>query len=208
MKRTLCFSLVILFGFLSKAQNKDNTEEKGYIKSIEQKRQNKDESYLEDENSPIKAEDKENFKGLQYFPPSLTYRIKARFVKVKKGEVLQMKTSTTRIAYYRKYAEVHFTIEKRSFTLSIYQDDKLKKQKGFEKYLFLPFRDLTSGKESYGGGRYLDLQIPDGNSIILDFNDTYNPLCAYNENYSCPIPPKENTLEIEIKAGEKIFKEH
>jgi uncharacterized protein (DUF1684 family) len=80
----------------------------------------------------------------------------------------------------------------------------LKKQKEYKKYLFIPFRDLTSGKESYGGGRYIDTEIPAGETLILDFNRAYNPYCAYSHRYSCPIPPEENTLKVEIRAGEKV----
>ena len=75
-------------------------------------------------------------------------------------------------------------------------------------YLFLPFTDLTSGVDTYGGGRYIDQKIPEGNSIIIDFNQSYNPYCAYNPRYSCPIPPPENDLLIEIMAGVKDFKQN
>ena len=75
---------------------------------------------------------------------------------------------------------------------------------GYENSLFVPFTDLTNGKETYGGGRYMDVEIPEGDSIVLDFNKAYNPYCAYSTNYSCPIPPKENDLPISINAGLKI----
>jgi uncharacterized protein (DUF1684 family) len=79
---------------------------------------------------------------------------------------------------------------------------------GFEDYLFLPFLDDTNGETSYAGGRYLDLRIPKNDLIILDFNETYNPYCAYNERYSCPIVPRENYIPLKIEAGIKAFKKH
>ena len=82
------------------------------------------------------------------------------------------------------------------------------KEEGYEDYLFLPFLDDTNGEESYGGGRYIDCRIPEGDTIEIDFNKAYNPYCAYNENYSCPIVPRENYLAIEVKAGVKVFKKH
>ena len=76
----------------------------------------------------------------------------------------------------------------------------------FVDYLFLPFTDLTNGEATYAGGRYIDLAIPDGDTLIIDFNKSYNPYCAYNKKYSCPIVPKVNHLEIDINAGVKAFK--
>ena len=78
----------------------------------------------------------------------------------------------------------------------------------YKDYLFLPFTDLTNGDTTYGGGRYIDMRIPEKNTIILDFNQSYNPYCAYGGNYSCPIPPAENNLDIAITAGVKKFKAH
>ncbi len=78
----------------------------------------------------------------------------------------------------------------------------------FENYLFLPFTDLTNGNGTYGGGRYIDLEIPKGDTMVIDFNKSYNPYCAYNGKYSCPIPPKENDLNIAIKAGVKNYSKH
>ena len=75
-------------------------------------------------------------------------------------------------------------------------------------FLFLPFKDLTNGKETYGGGRFMDILIPDTDKIILDFNKAYNPYCAFSHRYSCPLPPFENWLKTEIPAGEKLKQNH
>ena len=92
--------------------------------------------------------------------------------------------------------------------MNVYQNQELIKQEGFENYLFLPFSDETNGIESYGGGRYIDLRIPESNKLIIDFNSAYNPYCAYNDKYSCPIVPRENYLRTRIEAGVKKFKDH
>ena len=101
-----------------------------------------------------------------------------------------------------------FDLKGKPFKLNIYQNQDLIKKEGFEDYLFLPFLDNTNGEESYGGGRYIDMRIPDGDTIIVDFNSAYNPYCAYNEKYSCPIVPRENYLDTEVRAGVKAFKKH
>ena len=101
-----------------------------------------------------------------------------------------------------------FDLKEKPFKLNIYQNQDLIKKEGFEDYLFLPFLDNTNGEESYGGGRYIDMRIPDGDTIIVDFNSAYNPYCAYNEKYSCPIVPRENYLDTEVRAGVKAFKKH
>ena len=90
----------------------------------------------------------------------------------------------------------------------MYQNQDLTKKDGFDNYLFLPFLDDTNGEESYGGGRYIDLRIPKNDELVIDFNKAYNPYCAYNEKYSCPIVPRENYLALKVEAGVKVFKKH
>ena len=92
--------------------------------------------------------------------------------------------------------------------MNIYQGEENMQTEGLEDYLFMPFLDDTNGTTSYAGGRYIDLRIPEGDSIIIDFNTAYNPYCAYNEKFSCPIVPRGNYLPIEIKAGLKAYKNH
>jgi uncharacterized protein (DUF1684 family) len=141
--------------------------------------------------------------GLAFFDIDTNYRIIGKFKK-KIGKKFEMPTSTDRKPIYRAYGTVEFQLKELQFTLTIYQNCALKKQKEYKKYLFLPLRDETSGQESYGGGRFLDLSIPDNDSIILDFNRLYNPYCVYSNRFSCPIPPKENTVQFPIIAGEKV----
>src|SRR5690606_21025371 len=119
--------------------------------------------------------------------------------------IFEMPTTTERKPKYKKYGELTFVLLADTLKLSIYQNIGLITKPGYENYLFLPFKDLTNGKESYGGGRYLDLRIPQDSTLVLNFNLAYNPYCAYNHHYSCPIPPYENHLNVEIPVGVKAF---
>ena len=119
-----------------------------------------------------------------------------------------MKTTTDRISQERVYGILHFEINEKLHQLEIYQGKDLMQEEGYEDYLFLPFLDETNGLESYGGGRYIDARIPEGDTIIIDFNKAYNPYCAYNDKYSCPIVPRKNYLKTRVEAGVKVFEKH
>lgn len=155
--------------------------------------------------SPLTEEDRNHFKTLDFFPIDEKYTVEAIFIRTKREKTFQMKTSTKRTPLYKKFGELHFTLEGKELKLNVYQNMELSKRKGFEDYLFLPFSDLTNGEESYIGGRYLDMKIPNTPKVIIDFNKAYNPYCAYNYKYSCPIVPLENDLDIAINAGVKKF---
>ena len=157
------------------------------------------------EESPLTDEDFKVFKTLEFYPIDEKFMVEAKFVRTPKEKVFKMKTSTTRLPEYKKYGELFFQIDGKSFKLNVYQNIELSKKEGYEDYLFLPFSDLTCGKESYIGGRYIDMRIPKTNTVTIDFNKAYNPYCAYNHKYSCPIVPLENDLGIEILAGVKKF---
>lgn len=162
--------------------------------------------YADSTKSPLLKKDLKEFKSLDFYPIDEKFFVNAKFIRTPNEKPFEMPTTTTRKPMYVKYGEAHFTIDGKSFKLNIYQSQDLKKMEKYKNSLFLPFTDRTSGVESYGGGRYIDLEIPEGDSIAIDFNTAYNPYCAYNHNYSCPIPPQENDLNIEIKAGVKKFK--
>ena len=149
-----------------------------------------------------------SFEGLEFYPITTKYRIKASFKRTPNEKPFLMKTSTDRLPEYVKYGEASFEIEDEKIILNIYQNIKYSKIEEYKDDLFLPFTDYTSGDGSYGGGRYIDLKIPDNEFIILDFNKSYNPYCAYNKKYSCPIPPIENDIVLRIEAGIKDFSEH
>lgn len=157
------------------------------------------------EESPLTDEDFKVFQSLEFYPIDEKFIVEAKFVRTPKEKVFKMKTSTTRLPEYKKYGELLFQIDGKSFKLNVYQNIELSKKEGYEDYLFLPFSDLTCGKESYIGGRYIDMRIPKTKTMTIDFNKAYNPYCAYNHKYSCPIVPLENDLPIEILAGVKKF---
>ncbi|EAZ95869.1 hypothetical protein FBBAL38_00580 [Flavobacteria bacterium BAL38] len=162
-------------------------------------------SYADSLKSPLTKEDFKHFKGLDFFSINEKYIVQATFIRTKKEKPFGMKTTTSRTPLYVKYGELHFSIEGKDFKLNVYQNKDLIKKPGYADYLFLPFSDLTCGKESYIGGRYLDMRIQKGKIWTIDFNKAYNPYCAYNYEYSCPIVPLENDLDIEILAGVKKF---
>lgn len=166
---------------------------------------NLNEEFADATKSPLTDEDREAFKGLDFFPIDSTYIVKASFTRTKNEKVFGMKTTTERMPMYVKYAEVSFILKGENYKLNVYQSIDLIKMKEYKNHLFLPFSDLTSGNESYIGGRYIDLEIPKGKTITIDFNKAYNPYCAYNYKYSCPIVPLENDLATEINAGVKKF---
>lgn len=104
---------------------------------------------------------------------------------------------------YRIYGMLEFILNDQKFELPVYQSKQLMATVEYRDYLFLPFPDLTNGNQTYPGGRYIELSIPKGDSIVIDFNQAYNPYCAYSARYSCPVVPAANHLEIEIPAGVK-----
>lgn len=155
--------------------------------------------------SPLKKEDLKTFQGLAFFPIDEKYRVTAKFERAENAIPFQMTTTTDRLPTYEVYGTATFVIDQQEFTLNIYQSHQLRATKKYKTHLFLPFTDLTNGTETYGGGRFLDLEIPEeGTSIPIDFNKAYHPYCAYNYSYSCPIPPEENDLKIKIEAGVKL----
>lgn len=162
-------------------------------------------SYADSLKSPLMKADFKTFKGLDFFPLNDKYIVEAKFVRTKKEKAFGMKTTTSRTPLYVKYGELHFTIDGKALKLNVYKNIDLSKKSGYEDYLFLPFSDLTCGKESYIGGRYVDMRMQKGKTWTIDFNKAYNPYCAYNYEYSCPIVPLENDLDIEINAGVKKF---
>jgi len=158
------------------------------------------EQFKDPEESPLKKKAK-RFKGHDFFPIDSTLRIEAKFVRSLNAIPFQMKTTTSRLPTYEKYGEALFTVEGKELTLSIFQSHSLREKEEYKNHLFLPFTDLSNGEESYTGGRFIDLEVPNSDIIVIDFNKAYNPYCAYGPDYSCPIPPQENHLDVKILAG-------
>lgn len=165
--------------------------------------QNLNAEYRNPQESPLPPEVREKFTGLDFFPTNYSACVVARFVRDSSQVPFAMPTSTARRPLYQKYGELHFALEGKALRLNVYQSLDLKQKPGYHDYLFIPFTDRTNGHGSYGGGRYLDMrlgQIQDGYAV-LDFNQAYNPFCAYSPLYSCPVPPAENRLPLAVKAG-------
>jgi uncharacterized protein (DUF1684 family) len=180
-------------------------QEKFSIKAVEKFQKEINSEYADAKTSPLTAADLALFKSLDFYPINEKFFVTATFVRTEKEKPFGMKTSTERTPTYVKYGELHFIIDGQPLKLNVYKNIELSKKKEFKDYLFLPFSDLTSGNESYIGGKYIDLKIPKGNTIVIDFNTSYNPYCAYNHKYSCPRVPLENDLNIAISAGVKKF---
>ncbi|MCD4772785.1 MAG: DUF1684 domain-containing protein [Bacteroidales bacterium] len=176
-----------------------------YIDKINEHRRSIFLEFKNPNTSPIILKQIEKFTGLNYFDINPDYKIKGVFSIDTSTSIFKMKTSTERLPEYRKYGSIEFNIDTNHLSLNVYQNINLTKNPEFKDYLFIPFRDYTCGEESYGGGRYLDFRIPQTDTVIIDFNLAYNPYCAYNNKYSCPIPPDENKLGIRIMAGEIKF---
>lgn len=193
------FSVVLILSFVC-LQAQDKT-----IETSKEFQDNLNLEYSDKAKSPLAAEDFKTFKSLDFYPINEKFIVDAKFIKSKKEKVFKMKTSTDRLPEYKKYGELQFTIATVTYKLNVYQNIDLMKKPGFDDYLFLPFSDLTCGKESYIGGRYVDLRIQKGSTWKIDFNKAYNPYCAYNHKYSCPIVPLENDLNLEVLAGVKKF---
>jgi len=158
--------------------------------------------------SPLKDKDRKAFKGLDFFKFDSTYVVNATLIRTPEEKPFQMKTTTERKPVYVKYGVISFELKGEIHQLNIYQNLELMTQDGYKDYLFLPFLDLTNGDTTYGGGRYVEGRIPSNDKLVIDFNSAYNPYCAYNEKYSCPIVPRENYLDIKVEAGVKTFAKH
>lgn len=160
--------------------------------------------FLTDENSPLKKKD---LKYLRFYEPDETYKVTCTFEQVLDGEPFEMPTYSGKTKTYMVFGKLHFTLHGQKMSLNIYRSLALAKIPKYQDYLFVPFMDLTSAHETYGGGRYLDLRMGELNAerIYLDFNKAYNPYCAFSDGYSCPVPPQANHLKVKIEAGEQNF---
>ncbi|MBN2278951.1 MAG: DUF1684 domain-containing protein [Candidatus Marinimicrobia bacterium] len=174
-----------------------------WSKSLKMQRKHKDEFFKTHYQSPIHEEDQLNFKGLDYYEPDINYRFELKLSEFEDHPSIEINDSKGQVRKMLVWGEFHFEIQGVKCTLQAY------KSEADEERLFIPYKDLTNGSETYGAGRYLDLydeeDLLDTDQWILDFNNSTNPWCAYNEDYACPLVPRANWLNIAIKAGEKAF---
>lgn len=203
MKNFKIYYLFILLGVLSFSCQ--NEEDKIYISEIEQQRFEKNQEYSDSLKSPLNPIHLAEFNGLEYFEVDPDFNIEGTLELTPEEKPFEMYTSTNRLPVYRKYGNFHFKVKGKDFVLGVFQNMDIIDDSVQKNYLFIPFQDLTSSKEAYGGGRYIDIQIPETDKVMVDFNLAYNPYCAYDDKWSCVIPPPENFLEVKILAGEKKF---
>ncbi len=170
------------------------------MSELDEFRREKDEFFRDHPQSPLTPAQRERFTGLAYFPPNPSLAVEAELdTDVDRDEVIVMQTTTGGTQTYRRAGKVRFEIDGEPAEITLFESPEMHE-------LFVPFRDATSGKETYGAGRYLEVEPPDPSGrAAVDFNYAYSPYCCYNESWSCPIPPKENWLGVPIRAGEKDF---
>jgi uncharacterized protein (DUF1684 family) len=157
--------------------------------------------FLNPQQSPLDTAELRTFKGLHFFPVNEQFKTAATITWLPQIGYINMPQTGGDVVPYMQTAVIDFSIEGRSFQLPAYQTEKMKQ----EHTLFIPFTDLTNGKETYSGGRYIDLPYVDNHrEVTLDFNLSYTPFCAYTHRYSCPVVPRENHLDIAVTAGEKL----
>jgi uncharacterized protein (DUF1684 family) len=162
---------------------------------LEDFRRDKD-LFFRSEGSPIPADEREAFRGLRYFPENRALSFELKPDRSAPGDTVTLDTSTGETRTFRRAGYLHFAVDGKPARLTLFVDSS-----GY----FLPFRDATSGTETYGAGRYLEPEELDSGTFRVDFNYAYNPYCAYAEHYSCPLPPRENWLTVPIRAGERVY---
>jgi uncharacterized protein (DUF1684 family) len=173
-----------------------------WAEQLHANREEKDEFFAEHPQSPIPPEDRDEFDGLSYFEPDPASRVEATVSVHDDPDPVEMETTADTIVRYLRVITFEFDLDGESYTLAGYR------QEGDDsRTLFVPFRDKTTGQQTYRGGRYMELEpereLADGDTVTLDFNLAYTPFCAYSDTFACPLPPEENWLETAIVAGER-----
>jgi uncharacterized protein (DUF1684 family) len=192
-------SLVIAFSVVYMLTNSETAED--YIDKIEKERERQFKFIRFNIDSPLTEEQKKDFKVLSFYPVDPAYRVKARMVPVEDRKMIELPLTDGTVEKYLRHSFAIFDLDGKSYRLLLLQAANETDMKNF----FLAFADETSGEDTYGGGRYINLRQDGKKSITIDFNMAYNPYCAYNPDFACPLPPKENILEGEILAGEKDY---
>ncbi|MEZ0540690.1 DUF1684 domain-containing protein [Fibrella arboris] len=196
------FHFLFLFALLSLP----GMAQTAFDQQIEDHREHYKAEFLSTKSSPLPSQEAVSL--LRFYPADSAYRVTATVTRTPGSAPVDFPTSmANRTASEAPYATLSFTINGKPCRLTVYRSLGLANNPMYRDYLFLPFTDATTGQETYGGGRYLDLrtgQIQNG-TLVLDFNKAYNPYCAYKSGYACPIPPAANRLAVAIKAGERTY---
>jgi len=170
-----------------------------YVRKVEESRERKDLSFANSPESPIPQSERSNFQGLSYFPIDESYVCEASLIRADRRDTLRLTTTKGTVQSVTIAGKLAFTLQGVAQQLTAYEY-----LEADQNTYFVPFRDLTSNVSTYGGGRYMD--IPIEKDLTVDFNTAYNPFCVYNDTYVCPLPPSENYLQLEILAGEKMYR--
>lgn len=178
------------------------TDEEVYVENIQKERERQFRFLRFNIDSPLEEDQKSELTSLSFYPIDMSYRVRAKMVPVEDRRMLEIPMTDGTVEKYLKHSYAEFQLDGQPLRLLLLQAAKESDKRNF----FLAFADATSGAETYGGGRYINLRQDGKNSITIDFNMAYNPYCAYNPNYACPLPPRENILEIPIRVGEKDYK--
>jgi uncharacterized protein (DUF1684 family) len=165
---------------------------------LEQFRAQKDTFFKTHPQSPLLPEQQDTFEGLRYFPENSALHLVVSIEEFADKDRILMQTSTGDVRAYARYGRLRFNAGEQVVELTLYADDDT---------YFLTFADSLAGEETYGAGRYLEPEPLGEGQFLIDFNLAYNPYCAYNDAWSCPITSIENRLRVPIRAGEKVFKE-
>ncbi|MDQ0638685.1 uncharacterized protein (DUF1684 family) [Pedobacter sp. W3I1] len=181
-----------------------NSFAQSYAEQITKHREIYKQDFIKDERSPLKKNDLQN---LHFYEADSAYKILADVEILKNEKVFKMPTFNGSSSDYYKYAHVNFILNDKKIQMTLYRSVSLSTNPVYKDHLFLPFTDETNNKETYGGGRYIDLDAKEivDHHIEIDFNKAYNPYCAYSDGYRCPVPPEENDLPLAVKAGEKLY---
>ena len=166
------------------------------MSKLEQFRKEKDEFFRQSPQSPLLPEQQASFTGLSYFPENPELRLSVEVNRFPEGQEVKIQTNTGDVQTYRRFGRFKFEVEGQPAELTIFENEY-----GY----FLPFADSLAGQETYGAGRYLEPERLADGRFDVDFNLAYNPYCAYNERWSCPITPAENRLKLPVRAGERII---
>lgn len=175
-----------------------------YSESIKEHRVDYLADFLKDPRAPLDSTD---LVDIHFFDVDINYRCVCELEKYEQMQPFAMSTYAGTVQDYLKIGTASCTINKTSFSLALYQNVKMLRMPMYRNRYFIPFRDITNGETTYGGGRYIDLQADsvDKGQVVIDFNKSYNPWCAYSDGYACPIPPVENHLDLSIEAGEALY---
>ena len=207
MKKIVIIGLSLLFSLGASAQD-------DYIKKEQEKRAAKDELFKNAPHSnkdahghsPLSNEQKAKFKGLPYYDVDEKYKVEVEFIEFKNPDHATLVLTNGVNHHYWVVGKIKFKLNGEKCELLVYQDKKFQQHhKEYKEYMFIPFRDLTNGEETYAGGRYIQWHDPHGKNDFVDFNNAFNPASVYNEKIHDPIVPYINTLPIKVKAGEKDF---